>query len=436
VLIVNETITVTDSPVLLPAALLTVNENITVSDSPQLLESLIVVNDDTVITIDEPAIVSLGGDVIITDNDNLEIVSLVNLATVGGSVTITNNPNATVEIGNLASVGGDLTVEFQNQATVDVSGTLVAGNSDLTGDQTVSLTATTAAGSTEATLLNAEASMQAFLPTGAFESPVTFTVEHLVPATLPTEQGLNFNNAAVTVDPVAAYQFTFAVPTLNQNATLTFTVNVGALDGASQAVFLAALASNSVTLAVKNDAPGSVYQTFAVCASGQTPAADGCVTVERLDADGNPLPTGSLVAPSFVRFEGVAGSFSTWAVAIVKPIFPFAGFFRPVDNLPVLNSVKAGQAVPVKFSLGGNRGLAIFATGYPASAQIACDSTAPADAVEETVTAGGSSLSYDPTTDQYTYVWKTAKAWANTCRQFILKLTDGTFHRANFVFKK
>jgi hypothetical protein len=58
------------------------------------------------------------------------------------------------------------------------------------------------------------------------------------------------------------------------------------------------------------------------------------------------------------------------------------------------------------------------------------------DAIESTVTAGGSSLTYDALTDTYTYVWKTEKAWANTCRQFILGLSDGSSHRAVFQFKK
>lgn len=116
-------------------------------------------------------------------------------------------------------------------------------------------------------------------------------------------------------------------------------------------------------------------------------------------------------------------------------IYSFTGFFQPVDNLPVFNVVNAGRAIPVKFSLGGDQGLNIFEAGYPKSQQIACDSTALVDGIEETVTAGSSSLSYDPSTDQYTYVWKTAKAWAGTCRQLVVKLNDGTFHRANFKFK-
>jgi len=121
--------------------------------------------------------------------------------------------------------------------------------------------------------------------------------------------------------------------------------------------------------------------------------------------------------------------------ATVNVIYNFAGFFQPVDNLPELNVAKAGSAIPVKFSLGGNKGLNIFASGYPQSTKIACDASEPQDDIEVTVTAGGSSLFYDLTIDTYTYVWKTDKAWAGTCRQLVVKLVDGTFHYANFKFK-
>lgn len=114
---------------------------------------------------------------------------------------------------------------------------------------------------------------------------------------------------------------------------------------------------------------------------------------------------------------------------------PFSGFLAPVDPMPVVNVVKAGRAVPVKFKLGGNRGLDIFADGYPASRQVACDTQSAVSDVEETVTAGGSSLTYDAASDTYTYVWKTSAAWAGTCRQFVLGLNDDTAHVASFRFK-
>jgi hypothetical protein len=99
--------------------------------------------------------------------------------------------------------------------------------------------------------------------------------------------------------------------------------------------------------------------------------------------------------------------------------YSFTGFLQPV----------------VKFSLDGNQGFDIFAAGYPSTKGIACDTVSLADDIEQTVTAGGSALTYDATADQYSYVWKTNTAWKGTCRQLIVRLKDGTDHVANFRFK-
>jgi hypothetical protein len=115
--------------------------------------------------------------------------------------------------------------------------------------------------------------------------------------------------------------------------------------------------------------------------------------------------------------------------------YTVAGFYAPVDNRPTLNQTTPGSAIPVKFSLGGNQGLGVFARGYPASARIGCDSTADVDAIEQTVSASASALTYSITTAQYTYTWKTEKAWKGTCRQLEMKFNDGSVLRANFKFK-
>ncbi|MCF6378413.1 PxKF domain-containing protein [Nocardioides KLBMP 9356] len=115
--------------------------------------------------------------------------------------------------------------------------------------------------------------------------------------------------------------------------------------------------------------------------------------------------------------------------------WPWDGFFQPVDNLPVVNTVKAGQAVPVKFSLGGDRGLDIFAAGFPQSGQTTCSGAGTYDAIESTDTPGAAVLTYEPTTQRYHYVWKTSKAWAGQCRTLVLRLKDGSEHRAEFRFR-
>jgi hypothetical protein len=67
---------------------------------------------------------------------------------------------------------------------------------------------------------------------------------------------------------------------------------------------------------------------------------------------------------------------------------------------------------------------------------MSCTTSIGSDPVEETVTAGQSSLQYDPLAQQYVYVWKTDKAWASTCRRLEVMLVDGTVHTASFQFKK
>jgi hypothetical protein len=117
------------------------------------------------------------------------------------------------------------------------------------------------------------------------------------------------------------------------------------------------------------------------------------------------------------------------------PSYNFTGFFQPVDNLPALNLATAGSSIPVKFSLNGDQGLTIFADGYPASSPISCDASEPGAVIEETVNAGTSSLSYNATSDQYSYIWKTNKSWKGSCRLLVVGLDDGTQHYAKFRFK-
>jgi hypothetical protein len=144
-----------------------------------------------------------------------------------------------------------------------------------------------------------------------------------------------------------------------------------------------------------------------------------------------------------IRVLTSAASDWTFGVRTVVP-FAFDGFYQPVDDDPVagrlpLNTVNAGAAVPVRFSLGGDQGSAIFETGSPSSRRIDCSSADPVDAIEQTVSAGGSSLSYDAATGIYTYVWKTDRTWSKApggpCRELSVILTDGTVHVANFKFR-
>jgi hypothetical protein len=129
------------------------------------------------------------------------------------------------------------------------------------------------------------------------------------------------------------------------------------------------------------------------------------------------------------------------------------GFFQPVDNNPdqsgtlatgvtVLNAAKAGSAIPVKFDLSGDQGLAVmFDSTYPSVKQFTCPSgSVVSDSIEETYAGTSSGLEYDGTKNLpyglYSYIWKTSSTWAGTCQRLTFKLADGTSHYAYFRFTR
>jgi hypothetical protein len=119
------------------------------------------------------------------------------------------------------------------------------------------------------------------------------------------------------------------------------------------------------------------------------------------------------------------------------PAWKFSGFQQPIDGGTTINTVKAGSAIPVKFGFGEDMGMNIFSGTGPKAAATVCNGAFPTDAIETTVSAtSNSGLTYDSVTKQYTYVWKTDKAWSNTCMQLQIPLADGTTKTANFKFNK
>jgi hypothetical protein len=157
------------------------------------------------------------------------------------------------------------------------------------------------------------------------------------------------------------------------------------------------------------------------CVASHTYATTGTFQVAVTGDDGD---GGTATARTSVVVDAVPTS--SWT---------FDGFFQPVDNLPTVNTVKAGSTVPLKFSLGGDRGLAIFAPGYPASVAHPCGTASAEDAIEQVATPGESTLTYDAGSDRYHYNWKTEKSWSGQCRTLVVKFVDGTVARAEFKFK-
>jgi hypothetical protein len=266
-------------------------------------------------------------------------------------------------------------------------------------------------------------------------------------------------------------------PTLTVNGDDLITLECGSAftDPGATATVCGSSVNVTTTGTVNPNAPGTYTINYSASANGFTTEATRIVTVQDTVAPvitlngNNPMIVGFgtvFTDPGATASDGCAGDLTSLIVVTgsvdtntvgfyaltytvsdpsghsdtkvrtveVSP-YNFTGFFAPINNLPTLNEMKAGQAAPVKFSLGGNQGLNIFAAGSPSSVQISCSTSAPIDPVEQTEMAGSSSLSYDALSDHYKYTWKTETSWKNTCRQLSVTLRDGTVHQASFKFK-
>ena len=155
--------------------------------------------------------------------------------------------------------------------------------------------------------------------------------------------------------------------------------------------------------------------------------------------DGTDISTTTGPKTVVVTAKDAAGNTSTKTVTF-EVHWDFDGFLLPVKNPPILNTVVAGNIIPVRFKLGGNQGLNIFAPGYPTSAPITCPANATTWKVIETISPQGPSiLVYVPLIQQYIFIWKTPSpsAWpVGTCRLLTLKFVDGSVRTALFKARK
>jgi hypothetical protein len=113
----------------------------------------------------------------------------------------------------------------------------------------------------------------------------------------------------------------------------------------------------------------------------------------------------------------------------------FVGFAQPLDNAPVLNRVKAGQAIPIKWGLLNGAGLPVtnLVNVSISTTTLACPLGTSVDQVEEAV-AGSSGL-LNLGNGYYQLNWKSAGAFAGSCKTLHLNV-DSVIHDVLFQFTK
>jgi hypothetical protein len=205
---------------------------------------------------------------------------------------------------------------------------------------------------------------------------------------------------------------------------------------------------HTVTLRVDNVAPvvtlngvtaGQTYNVGGYTATcSTTDAMSGVAAAATLSNTGGPTGAVTLTCSGAVDNAG-NGQASPVSVTInvTDPDgsgeFLFSGFQKPLVNPPGVNQANPGQSLPVKFSLGGFKGMQVFADGYPRSWSYPCDA-GPGDSPRSAPAADMNSFGYDQSSDSYTFVWKTTREFASSCRVFEVRFTDGSTYRALVSF--
>jgi hypothetical protein len=124
----------------------------------------------------------------------------------------------------------------------------------------------------------------------------------------------------------------------------------------------------------------------------------------------------------------------------VADAYRFTGFSAPVDNDGVLNQVKAGQTVPLKWRLTTTDGLPVtdldLADVRVTVSGLSCSTGVSVDALEE-YTAGSSGLQ-NLGDGYYQWNWKTPRTYAGSCKTMKLSLGEvgDATHDALFRFTK
>jgi len=194
-----------------------------------------------------------------------------------------------------------------------------------------------------------------------------------------------------------------------------------------QTTIVTNVGSTPVVMAGTGGAPGGEFGSSQDCQGKTLNPGDACHMFYTF----TPTAVGPATATASGTWNGQAYSIALQGGGG----FTITGFFPPVQvPFPELQTVQAGRAIPLKFSLGGDQGLDIFANGFPVSWDLDCSTMAVSDPVP-TQTPGNSGLHFDPSTNTYNYVWKTDKGWGGTCRQVEMEFVDGSVLRANFQFR-
>jgi dipeptidyl aminopeptidase/acylaminoacyl peptidase len=124
--------------------------------------------------------------------------------------------------------------------------------------------------------------------------------------------------------------------------------------------------------------------------------------------------------------DGAGNTGTSWQP--YRVIWPFA-FAPSTFEPPTYNLFRAGERIPIRFTLGGDRGPDVLETVFYIGVDCVTGSGYETGGVL-------GALSYNGSNGQYTYKWETNSYFAGSCARLTFQLRDNTWHEAWIRFKR
>ncbi len=173
---------------------------------------------------------------------------------------------------------------------------------------------------------------------------------------------------------------------------------------------------------------------------GSVPAAPACSASDALSGLSDNCTVsgyGTTVGPHTVTATVIDGAGNQNSASVTYGVLPWRleGFYQPTDMGGVVNTVRNGSTVPLKFEIfaGDAELTSTSIVSQPLRAVEALCSGGPADDIELLAT-GATSLRYDATAGVFIYNWQTPRK-PGYCYVVTVALVDGTAISANFTLR-